>query len=249
VRGRLINPFFIELAQLDTDATAADPDGDAGPRTSGYDEDFREPVAIVDSTDTSEDATSGFVHRVERQLFVPAQIEDRQFNDLQQFFSGANRNAALECVLHFKDLEKLKLDFPRCPYPNIMRSIEASVEALDVGTSGTLRIHISNTGTAPIYSLVATLALPGTVSLQPSVDIASDQSRQTFQSLKAGQDAVFVANITASSTATPGIYQLQLSLHVFLLHFRRRGLAPPELGHALETGQPKQQPPRQCCPV
>jgi hypothetical protein len=109
VRGRLINPFLVEIAQLDTEATQADPDGDAGPRTSGYDEDFREPVAIIDSSDTSDGATSGVVHRVERQLWLPAQIEDRQFNDLQQFFSGANRNAALECVFHFKDLESLGL--------------------------------------------------------------------------------------------------------------------------------------------
>ena len=43
MRGRLINPFAAELAQLDTAATAADPDG-PGPLTSGYDADFQETV-------------------------------------------------------------------------------------------------------------------------------------------------------------------------------------------------------------
>lgn len=108
MRGRLIFPFFIELAQLDTEATQADPDGTAGPLTSGYDDDFREPVLIDQSTSTNTD-TIGKVHRVEKQLLLPAQIEDRNFGNLQQLFSGANRDAALECVFHFAHLEKAGL--------------------------------------------------------------------------------------------------------------------------------------------
>jgi len=106
MRGRLIFPFFVELAQLDTTETAADPDG-SGPRTSGYDDDFKEPVAIIDSTNAND--TSGVVHRVEKQLMLPAQIEDGAFAELQQFFSGANRNAAIVCIFHFRDLENAGL--------------------------------------------------------------------------------------------------------------------------------------------
>jgi hypothetical protein len=40
MRGRLINPFLAEIAQLDTVATTADPD-DVGPLVSGYDPDFK----------------------------------------------------------------------------------------------------------------------------------------------------------------------------------------------------------------
>ena len=50
MRGRLIFPFLAELHRLDTTGTATtDPDG-AGPLTSGYDPDFKEPVG-VDSND------------------------------------------------------------------------------------------------------------------------------------------------------------------------------------------------------
>ena len=48
MRGRLINPFLAELAQLDMAATAADPDG-AGPLTSGYDSDFKETAMVAGS--------------------------------------------------------------------------------------------------------------------------------------------------------------------------------------------------------
>jgi hypothetical protein len=45
MRGRLINPFLAEIAQLDTVATAADPDA-AGPAVSGYDPDFKETLVL-----------------------------------------------------------------------------------------------------------------------------------------------------------------------------------------------------------
>lgn len=45
MRGRLINPFLAEITQLDTVATAADPDG-AGALVSGYDSDFKETIVL-----------------------------------------------------------------------------------------------------------------------------------------------------------------------------------------------------------
>ena len=45
MRGRLINPFLAEIAQLDTAATAADPDA-TGPAVSGYDPDFKETLVL-----------------------------------------------------------------------------------------------------------------------------------------------------------------------------------------------------------
>ena len=113
MRGRLIFPFLIEIAQLDTDAMLNDdPDGDLGPATSGYDDDFNEPVNVYRTEDDGSldtDDTTGTVVRVEKCFTVPAQIHPDAFNQMQQLFTGTNPNAEFECWLHFKDLEELGL--------------------------------------------------------------------------------------------------------------------------------------------
>ena len=83
MRGRLIFPFQVQLAQLDTVATAQDPDGD-GPLESGYDDIFREPFVLG----ADEDDTIGKAIRRETFVTLPAQIETRVFTQLEQLFDG-----------------------------------------------------------------------------------------------------------------------------------------------------------------
>lgn len=110
MRGRLINPFVIELAQLDTAEMDLDPDGSAGPLTSGFDDDFREPVVLLREDVT--DDTTGVALRKETLIRVPCQIEPRSFQQLQQLLAGASPNTAIEVIFHFRDLEKLCLVDP-----------------------------------------------------------------------------------------------------------------------------------------
>lgn len=103
MRGRLIFPFLVELAPLDTAATeSTDPDG-AGPLTGGYDVLFREPVKVrADSDDQF-----GVKARVEgASIQLPAQIEPDQFELLQMMLSGESpASGRFSVVLHFSDLE------------------------------------------------------------------------------------------------------------------------------------------------
>lgn len=95
MRGRLINPFIAEIAQLDTLATAADPDG-AGPWTSGYDRVFAEPVKL----------SGGASARVEKApIRVLCQVEDQAFETQQQTNRGDAPNTNFVLVFHFADLE------------------------------------------------------------------------------------------------------------------------------------------------
>jgi hypothetical protein len=103
VRGRLINPFLAELAQLDTVATAGDPDG-AGPLVSGYDPDFKETVVVPDRTWRGRDA------RREKPLIrVPCQVEVTNFGALQELSTGNSPRSHLQLVFHFQDLERMGL--------------------------------------------------------------------------------------------------------------------------------------------
>lgn len=98
-RGRLIFPMLAELFQLDTEATAADPDG-AGPLTSGYDTDFREPVALSGPSQAVESA------RVEKDpIRLPCQVEPDTFEALNALFSGNAPKSEIALVFHFRDLE------------------------------------------------------------------------------------------------------------------------------------------------
>jgi hypothetical protein len=103
MRGKLINPFLAELAQLDTAATDEDPDG-TGDHVSGYDDDFREPVRYSDGTEAGVDARKEADH-----IFVPCQIEPEVFDALNMIVSGDVPNAKLGLVFHYADLEQMGL--------------------------------------------------------------------------------------------------------------------------------------------
>jgi hypothetical protein len=106
VRGRLIVPFFAELAQLDTVETAKDPDG-AGDLTSGYDDDFRTVVKVSDGTAAGVDA-----RQEKPAILVPCQVETRVLDMLRQIASGNAADADLILVFHFRDLENMGLVDP-----------------------------------------------------------------------------------------------------------------------------------------
>jgi len=100
-RGRLIFPFVAELHQLDTYATAQDPDG-AGPLESGYDVDFRETVNVpVEGQQVGDDA------RVEKApIQLLCQVEPTESETLNQLFSGAVLSTTTVLIFHFTELEK-----------------------------------------------------------------------------------------------------------------------------------------------
>ncbi|KKL22049.1 hypothetical protein LCGC14_2439320 [marine sediment metagenome] len=110
MRGRLVNTFEIELAQLNTSEMDLDPDGSAGPLTSGYDDDFREPVVLL--RDEVADDTTGIALREETLVKVPCQIEPQSWEQLRQLLGGSSPNAAVRIVFHFRDLERLCLIDP-----------------------------------------------------------------------------------------------------------------------------------------
>lgn len=99
-RGRLIFPFSVELGLLDTDGTAADPDA-GGVLTSGYDDDFREPVMIASSSNSHR----GTPRRVETVQIFKAQVEDDTEDAVSVAASGNNPTNTIGLVFHFKDLE------------------------------------------------------------------------------------------------------------------------------------------------
>lgn len=100
-RGRLIFPFLVEIAQLDTAATAADPDG-AGDLTSGYDDTFRAPVKVLNDPGDQ----IGEDSRVESgPITVRAQIEPEEFESLSMMLAGDSPNSRFAIILHYKDLE------------------------------------------------------------------------------------------------------------------------------------------------
>jgi hypothetical protein len=103
MRGRLINPFIAELAQLDTVSTAEDPDG-AGPLLSGYDADFKETVIVPAATGRGVDA-----RKEKTPVRVPCQVEVGAFEAMQQVTAGNSPNSRLTLVFHFQDLERMGL--------------------------------------------------------------------------------------------------------------------------------------------
>lgn len=103
MRGRLIFPFLVELAPLDTAATeSTDPDG-AGPLTSGYDAMFRAPVKVLAESDDQ----VGVKARIEGALVqLPAQIEPDQMEQLAMMLSGESPSSnRFRVVCHYNDLE------------------------------------------------------------------------------------------------------------------------------------------------
>jgi hypothetical protein len=106
MRGRLIDPFLAEIAQLDTAATSADPDG-AGPLTSGYDPDFRETRVVPDATWRGRDA-----RREKPSIRLPCQVEIGTFGELQELLTGNSPRSHLVLIFHFQDLERMGLVNP-----------------------------------------------------------------------------------------------------------------------------------------
>lgn len=99
MRGRLINPFIAELAQLDTVATAADPDV-GGPLASGYDSVFKETAKLVGGASARQEKPV---------IFVPCQVEVGFFEALSQLASGNAPTSDVKLVFHFQDLETMAL--------------------------------------------------------------------------------------------------------------------------------------------
>lgn len=100
MRGRLINPFLVDIAQLDTAATAGDPDG-GGDLTSGYDDVFGEVVKVPDA-----DKEGGASARKEGAIIqLPCQVENDLTAQQAQLLSGNAGEFIFRLVFHFEDLE------------------------------------------------------------------------------------------------------------------------------------------------
>lgn len=102
----LIFPVKVDVARLDTAATALDPAGSglAGP---GYDDEFREPV-VVPPTDP-DSSERGELRRVESVVQLSAQFEDESFAELEMYATGRSPRALVRCVFHFAELDSLGL--------------------------------------------------------------------------------------------------------------------------------------------
>jgi hypothetical protein len=100
-RGRLIWPFAVTIARLNTSATASNTGG--GAVTSGFDHDFREPQ-VLDGGDGAEDTSTRTETLIE---LLPCQIHTAkgQFEQMTQMLSGAVFKYNLPLVFHYIDLE------------------------------------------------------------------------------------------------------------------------------------------------
>lgn len=106
-RGRLIRPILVEIAQLDTEATAQDqPDATAtGGVSSGYHPNFREPRLLPPDVDEA-GSPRGESARRETTIQCLAQWEVENFDFLQQWASGNSPSHRAGLVFHFRDLER-----------------------------------------------------------------------------------------------------------------------------------------------
>lgn len=112
-RGRLIRPNLVDIAQLDTDATAADPDG-GGPLTSGFDDVFGEPVLIPPAPGAGGEPEAGaprgtLATQYKAAITLKAQIEVTSFDMLRQWAGGQAPGMEVTCVFFMPDLESLGL--------------------------------------------------------------------------------------------------------------------------------------------
>lgn len=106
-RGRLIRPVIVEIAQLDTEATAqAQPDATATSGvSSGFHPNFREP-RLLPPADTGEAGSPrGESARRETMIRCLAQWEESNFDFQQQWASGGSPSHRIGLVFHFRDLE------------------------------------------------------------------------------------------------------------------------------------------------
>jgi hypothetical protein len=98
MRGRLIRPAVVELLQVDTDATSADPGVDG--LDSGYDEDFGEPAKV--------DGESVLKYKDDL-IRLHAQVEVNEYDHQQAASIGQDKKARVTLVFHFQELEDLGL--------------------------------------------------------------------------------------------------------------------------------------------
>lgn len=107
-RGRLIRPVMVELAQLDTEATAADQaDANASSGLSpGYHPNFREPRLLPPTNTDAVGSPRGESARQETLIQCLAQWEVENFDFLQQWASGNSPSHRVGLVFHFRDLEQ-----------------------------------------------------------------------------------------------------------------------------------------------
>ena len=106
MRGRLIQVFEVELIALNRALQdTADPDA-GGPLTSGYDDDFREPVRLT-GTVVSNPQIGTQVRTEKASVWLPAQVSTKTFEALEQLAAGAgvHEDTELHVLFHAEDLE------------------------------------------------------------------------------------------------------------------------------------------------
>lgn len=142
-QGRLIWPHIAVFRQLDTAATAADPDG-AGPLTKGYDDGWDTPIVLDLPTRVS-------TRKEGPPLRIPVQVETEEFGKAEQMPSGTNLRHAMTLVAHFKDLRKLGLVDPETGLPTLQHGDR--LEALKHKTTGELTMLIAPPHGLYVYEL------------------------------------------------------------------------------------------------
>lgn len=105
MRGHLVFRFLAEVHRLDTAAMATVGPGGSGSLTSGYDEDFKEPVLV----DANGDGVAEPFRREHPPVRIPCQVEPEVFEALRLTAAGNAPRSALDLVFHFRDLERLDL--------------------------------------------------------------------------------------------------------------------------------------------
>lgn len=142
-QGRLIWPHIAVIRQLDTEATAADPDG-AGPLTAGYDRFFRTPVVY--------DAPARTSSRKEKAAIrLPVQVESEQYDNAQQTAQGTNMQHRMTLVAHFKDLRQAGLIDTETGMPTLQ--VGDRIESLKHKTTGKVTMIIDPRQGLYIYEL------------------------------------------------------------------------------------------------
>ena len=102
-RVPLLFPSAIVVSRLSiTETRRIDPDG-AGPLTSGYDPDFREPYLYSDSE------VAKTTERWEVPIRIPCQVETMGFEELNKVFGGNAPNSRMVFILHNRTLASLDL--------------------------------------------------------------------------------------------------------------------------------------------
>lgn len=114
--GRLIFPQLAVFYQLDTEATAEDPDG-AGPLTTGYDNLLGEPIPFESGTPAVRTSS----RQEKAPIRIPVQIESQRYDQTRQVGQGNTLEHEMVLIAHFKDLRALGLVDATTGLPKIYR--------------------------------------------------------------------------------------------------------------------------------